>query len=69
MMGGGLVPVLHGVAKDEDKHKAPSLPLHRPLSLHLWIPPQKTYPCKATLAPTDHAALCLAFRLRLMRVE
>src|ERR1700694_3441312 len=34
MRGEGLVPVLHGGAKDEDKHKAPSRPRIRPLSLH-----------------------------------
>ena len=33
MTAGGLVPVLNGGAQDEDKHKAPSLPLCGPLSL------------------------------------
>src|SRR5437763_14469198 len=37
--------------KDEDKHKAPSLPLRRPLSLRLWGPSPKTYLCKLRGSP------------------
>ena len=35
------MPVLNGGAEDEDKHKAPSLPLSHPLSLHHCRPSPK----------------------------
>src|SRR2546421_473309 len=46
MRGGGLVPVLGGGARDEDKHKAPSPLHHGPLSLRFGRHLQKPYPCK-----------------------
>ena len=46
MRGGGLVPVLGGGARDEDKHKAPSPFHHGPLSLRFGRHLQKPYPCK-----------------------
>src|SRR5437764_552806 len=48
--GGGLVLVLNGgTHQDEDKHKAPSRPLSRPLSLHLNGGAQKACPISVKL--------------------